>query len=257
VAANDNFLATQNTPLAVPAPGVLANDTDADGDRLTALLVSGPASGRLVLNPDGSFTYTPNADFVGTDSFTYRATDGVNPGNVTTATISVRDVTGPTVLDLSRFGFHSAPTFLVLTFSEDLDPARAGDVTNYTLVGSGGQPIGLNSAVYDAATRTVTLSPNQLLSLNFSYQVTVNGSAPGGLTDRSGNLIDGDRNGQPGGNFTTTFGREALRDAGQTAQVRTRSRRFRIPLATTALPQQVLATMQTARFRRLLALRRR
>ena len=53
---------------------MLGNDSDADGDPLTA--VTGgtrPASGVVMLNDDGSFTYTPDAGFVGTDSFTYRA----------------------------------------------------------------------------------------------------------------------------------------------------------------------------------------
>ena len=55
---------------------MLANDTDADGDPLTATLVSGPANGTLTLNADGSFVYTPNANFNGTDTFTYSVSDG-------------------------------------------------------------------------------------------------------------------------------------------------------------------------------------
>ena len=58
------------------AAGVLGNDADPDGDPLTAVLVSGPSHGTLTLNANGSFTYTPNANFNGTDSFTYRASDG-------------------------------------------------------------------------------------------------------------------------------------------------------------------------------------
>ena len=55
---------------------MLGNDSDVDGDALTAVLVSGPANGTLTLNADGSFTYTPDANFNGTDSFTYKANDG-------------------------------------------------------------------------------------------------------------------------------------------------------------------------------------
>ena len=55
---------------------MLANDTDMDGDALTAVLVSGPAHGTLTLNPDGSFTYTPAANYNGADTFTYKANDG-------------------------------------------------------------------------------------------------------------------------------------------------------------------------------------
>jgi VCBS repeat-containing protein len=57
----------------VPANGVLANDVSANGNALTAVLASGPAHGTVSLNADGSFTYTPTANFVGSDSFTYQA----------------------------------------------------------------------------------------------------------------------------------------------------------------------------------------
>ena len=56
---------------------MLGNDADPDGEHaLTAVLVSGPAHGTLTLNADGSFTYTPDANYSGPDSFTYRASDG-------------------------------------------------------------------------------------------------------------------------------------------------------------------------------------
>ena len=55
---------------------MLANDTDPNGDALTAVLVTNPAHGTLTLNADGSFTYTPAGDYTGPDSFTYRASDG-------------------------------------------------------------------------------------------------------------------------------------------------------------------------------------
>ena len=55
---------------------MLGNDTDVDGDPLTAMLVSGPAHGTLTLNADGSFTYTPARELQRPDSFTYKANDG-------------------------------------------------------------------------------------------------------------------------------------------------------------------------------------
>ncbi|MGQ9827069.1 MAG: Ig-like domain-containing protein, partial [Roseiflexus sp.] len=58
------------------APGVLEGAGDPDGDRLTAVLISPPAGGTLNLNPDGSFTYTPQAGFVGVDVFRIAAFDG-------------------------------------------------------------------------------------------------------------------------------------------------------------------------------------
>jgi hypothetical protein len=74
VAHDDKYPTPKNVPLTVGAPGVLANDFGPAGDMLTATLVDKPNSGSVTLNPDGSFTYTPNSDFVGTDTFTYRAT---------------------------------------------------------------------------------------------------------------------------------------------------------------------------------------
>ncbi|MHC4092001.1 MAG: Ig-like domain-containing protein, partial [Planctomycetota bacterium] len=68
-----------NGILSVPAPGVLGNDTDADGDGLTATLETAPSLGLLVLAPNGSFTYEPDTNtYIGSDSFTYVANDGVD-----------------------------------------------------------------------------------------------------------------------------------------------------------------------------------
>lgn len=57
-------------------PGVLANDSDPEGDPLTATVENGPMFGVLGFGADGSFTYTPNIGFAGTDTFTYRVSDG-------------------------------------------------------------------------------------------------------------------------------------------------------------------------------------
>ena len=76
VALADAYSVKLNTPLSVSAPGVLGNDSDIEGDALQAILVSGPSNGSLALNPDGSFVYTPNTDFFGSDTFTYKANDG-------------------------------------------------------------------------------------------------------------------------------------------------------------------------------------
>ena len=89
-AVADSYVATEDTTRTVSAAfGVLNNDTDPDGDALTASLVSGPSNGTLVLNADGSFEYTPDAEFSGTDSFTYAASDGTGNSTEATATITV------------------------------------------------------------------------------------------------------------------------------------------------------------------------
>ena len=77
VAVLDDYVATEDETLIVDAAsGVLANDTDADGDNLTAILLSEPAQGTFAFNEDGSFEYTPDQNATGLDGFTYQASDG-------------------------------------------------------------------------------------------------------------------------------------------------------------------------------------
>jgi VCBS repeat-containing protein len=89
VANDDDYETDEDVVLNVAAPGVLGNDTDVENDPLTAVLDDGVDHGTLVLNADGSFTYTPNADFAGIDTFTYHANDGDLDSNIATVTITV------------------------------------------------------------------------------------------------------------------------------------------------------------------------
>ena len=89
VAAADSYTTDEDTTLVVAAPGVLANDTDPDDDPLTAVLDENPQHGTLTLNDDGSFEYTPEAGYVGTDSFTYHANDGELDSNTVTVTLTM------------------------------------------------------------------------------------------------------------------------------------------------------------------------
>src|SRR5207248_1389748 len=88
----DAFSTAEDVPLNVAAPGILANDTDVDGDHLTAALVGTTTHGTLSLNVDGSFTYTPALNYNGPDSFTYRASDGSTLGNLATVPLTVTPV---------------------------------------------------------------------------------------------------------------------------------------------------------------------
>src|SRR5206468_3605067 len=78
----------EDTTLTVSAPGVLANDSDVEGDTLSAVLVSSPTHGTLTLNANGSFSYTPATNYNGSDSFTYKANDG-QADSATNATVSI------------------------------------------------------------------------------------------------------------------------------------------------------------------------
>ncbi len=93
VAVNDTYSIDEDSVLTVDvATGVLDNDTDAEGDTLSTVIVAEPAHGTLVLNANGSFTYTPDDDFAGSDTFTYRASDGSLESAVATVTITVNPV---------------------------------------------------------------------------------------------------------------------------------------------------------------------
>jgi VCBS repeat-containing protein len=98
-AVSDTYSTDEDTALSVAAPGVLGNDSVVDGNALTAVLVSGPASGTLTLDAEGSFTYTPNPNFNGSDSFTYKANDGTTNSNVATVTITVNAVNAPVAVN--------------------------------------------------------------------------------------------------------------------------------------------------------------
>jgi VCBS repeat-containing protein len=109
-AANDVYATALNTQLVVPAAGVLSNDVDAQSDPLTAALVAGPASGTLVLNPNGGFTYTPATGFTGTATFTYRASDGTNNSNVATVNINVVSAVATNLVNGSFESFYTGWT---------------------------------------------------------------------------------------------------------------------------------------------------
>ena len=94
---DDQYTTNEDTVLKVFPPGLLANDLDPDGNTLTAILESGPSNGSLTLISDGSFNFTPNSNFHGTDSFTYRGNDGDASSHVATVFITVQSVNDPPV----------------------------------------------------------------------------------------------------------------------------------------------------------------
>jgi hypothetical protein len=92
VAKDGTYSTDQNTMLTVAAPGVLGNDSDIDGDALTASLDDDIGNGTIALQPDGSFTYSPDIGFFGTDSCTYSACDNRGLCDTATATFTVLKV---------------------------------------------------------------------------------------------------------------------------------------------------------------------
>src|SRR5207249_1954409 len=89
VAGDDTFTTSHGSPVSVAAPGVLGSDADADGDSLTAVVLASLAHGTVNLLENGQFTYTPDSDYLGSDSFTYRAFDGQAYSAPATVSINV------------------------------------------------------------------------------------------------------------------------------------------------------------------------
>jgi len=93
VAVNDSYAVQWNSTFSINSPGILANDTGGSGP-LTAILATGPIHGVLSLTNNGGFSYTPSNNFLGVDSFTYRATDGSITSGVATPLLRYRDGVG-------------------------------------------------------------------------------------------------------------------------------------------------------------------
>ena len=130
-----------NTKLIVPAPGVLANDSDADGNHtMEAGMPTNPRYGRLVLSANGSFTYMPNTGFQGTDTFTYMVMEASNVMPTAKVTITVGSGTAQPTLAVNNVsvtegnaGVSSSATF---TITRSGSTAGASSVTYSTMNGT-------------------------------------------------------------------------------------------------------------------------
>ncbi|MFO0043467.1 MAG: tandem-95 repeat protein, partial [Pseudomonadota bacterium] len=164
VAVNDAYTLNEDAPLTIAAPGVLGNDTDVDtaAGSLTTVLQNGPATGTLTLAANGGFTYTTNANFKGSDSFTYFVNDGAlnstTPATVTLTVNAVNDpptITGPANVTILEDQSTSA---LAVTVG-DVETAAGSLVVTAT---SGNTSVIPNAGIVlggSGASRTVTVTP--------------------------------------------------------------------------------------------------
>ncbi|HPM82692.1 MAG TPA: tandem-95 repeat protein, partial [Candidatus Anammoximicrobium sp.] len=162
VAVADSYTTAEDTQLVVAAPGVLGNDTDEDGDTLTAVKLTDPAHGTLIFNANGSFTYTPAENYNGADSFTYKANDGTADSNIVQVDITVTAVNDAPVIfiypDLSKWE----------TWEDTIGTLLAGALQFFDVdAGSG-----IIRATMTAVNGTVSLNPAALGDLTF---ITGNG----------------------------------------------------------------------------------
>jgi VCBS repeat-containing protein len=202
-AATDAYATGEDTALTVAAPGVLGNDTDPDGDTLSAVLASGPSHGTLTLDPNGSFTYTPAANFNGSDSFTYRASDGTLTSNLATVTLTVNaanDAPTVTVAAGGTCGKDDHSGTVNLTAADVESPVAQLTVSvassNLALVPTGNVVVGRSGAPWTMAVSavdgrsgtailTVTVSDGQA-SGSAQVTVTVGGGGKDTLTGGGG-----------------------------------------------------------------------
>ena len=191
-ADDDAYSTNEDTALNVgAAQGVLANDTDPDsGDTLSAVKMTDPSHGQLTLNNDGSFTYTPDANYNNTaanpDTFTYKANDGTADSIVATVNITVNAV-------------NDVPSFTKGADQSVNEDAGAQSVSGWaTNISAGpsdesGQQVSFeatndNPSLFTAAGQraissdgTLTYTPAQ--NANGSATVSVKATDDGGTTD--------------------------------------------------------------------------
>jgi VCBS repeat-containing protein len=169
VAAGDSYAATEDALRIVAAPGVLTNDADPDGDSLTAAVVTGPAHGTFTLGSSGAFTYSPAAGYDGTDSFTYRASDGSLTSNTVTVTLAIAPANhAPTATGDTYTATEDFPRWVksggVLSNDTDVE----GDTLTAVLAGS-------------PAHGTITLASNG----TFTYRSSLNYNGTDSFTYRA------------------------------------------------------------------------
>ena len=224
-AGADGYTIAEDTLLTVTAPGVLGNDLDLDGDPLTATLVSGPAHGTLTFNPDGSFVYTPDANYSGPDSFTYTVSDGNQTSTPATVTLTVSPVDDPPTAVADTYSLGEGHTFSapasggLLANDSDIDPSTVltavlvtgpahGTLTldpdgSFTYVPDANFN-GVDTFTYQASDGTATSTP-VTVTLNVSDDVTLapgSGRATGGVRV----TIEGTGFGPAGTPVTVTIG---------------------------------------------------
>jgi hypothetical protein len=155
LAVDDAYATTISTALSVPAPGVLANDTDLERDPLSAALVSPPALGTLTFNPNGSFSYTPPFGYSGDITFTYRLSDGLLNSGDATVTITM---TGNQPPELALIPSQSVNEHALLTFTASaVDPEAPPEILTFSL-----DPASPAGAAIDPSSGVFTWTPDEV-----------------------------------------------------------------------------------------------
>jgi len=166
---------------SIGSGSVLGNDSDVDGDALSAIIVDGPSHGNVVLNSNGTFTYTPQANYSGPDSFTYKTNDGTVDSNVATVAIAVSSVNDAPLVVVSQVPVHLEGDTALLDGNATFDPD--GDILNYVWdFGDGHQGEGVRTShIYDdngQFTATLTVTDPSGLTASDTVIVRVENNSP-------------------------------------------------------------------------------
>ncbi len=182
------------TSLIGGATSVLANDTDVENNILTAVLVSGPINGSLILNSNGTFSYVHDGSATTTDSFTYKANDGTADGNTITVSITISSAPAPTNLSYTTpnmFTIGTAVTALTPTVS-------GGAVVSYGVSPAFPSGLSLNTStgiisgiptVVAAAANYIVTATNTGGNTTAIVSITVNDIAPASLSYTTPNVF--------------------------------------------------------------------
>jgi uncharacterized repeat protein (TIGR01451 family)/gliding motility-associated-like protein len=170
---------TNSTQVNVPVDGnVLPNDYDPDGDPIVVTGNTNPSNGSVVVNPDGSYTYTPNPNFVGEDTFEYTICDNGTPPLCDTAIVTIQVLN--TTQNITTAVDDSYYTTVGVVINEnvldnDTDPEGHTQTVDITISPSNGPTNG--SVVLNAdGTFTYTPNPGYIGPDSFVYSIFDNGS---------------------------------------------------------------------------------
>jgi VCBS repeat-containing protein len=158
IASNDYYSVNEDNTLTIANPGILLNDTDSDGNTLTTSLVTNVIHGTLLLNSNGGFSYTPNSNFNGMDSFKYNASDGSTNSNTATVAIKVNSRNDIPVASSDLYSVNENQTLVI---------AAPGILSNDTDSDSNAL---IASIVTNVNHGTLTLNPNG----SFTYKPVSN-----------------------------------------------------------------------------------
>ena len=192
VAVDDAFSTDEDTSLNIAAPGVLSNDSDAELDPISTVLNTGPANAQsFTLNADGSFDYVPNADFNGSDSFTYFANDGQADSAAATVTITVNAINDAPVAvdDVATTNEDTQVDIDVLANDSDVD----GNLDPATVTVTSGPANGATAVNPATGIITYTKSGDFNGSDGFTYEVCDDGTPLPALCSSATVSIDVDQ----------------------------------------------------------------